>query len=445
MRLFPIIAAVLVVAAIYGFVFERERLLSMLPQPDAAEAQAEPAPAAPASADEEPAEAGAEQAVRVVAVHSAARPIDRAVIVRGQTEADRQVDLRAETTGQIISDPLRKGAFVEEGQVLCKLDPGTRQSVLTETRARLAEARSRVPEAEARSPEAQARVEEAKARLTESQSRLSEAEINFNAASRLSEDGFASETRVAATQAAVRGAEAAVVSARAGLKAAEAGLQTVAAGIESAKAGVQSAQAAVAAAEREIDRLTIKAPFSGLLESDSAELGSLLQPGGLCATVIRLDPMMLVGFVPETQVSRIELGAQAQAELASGDRVEGVVVFISRAADPETRTFRVEVEVPNRELSLRDGQTAEISISAEGTTAHLLPLSALTLNDEGTLGVRTVDADRRVAFHAVTLLRDTDTGVWLSGLPEAADVIVIGQEYVTDGVLVEPSFQEIGQ
>lgn len=446
MRLFPILAALVVIAAIYAFVFERERLLALLPQPEAA-AEADTAEA-PAPAEDQPAEATeteGQTVMSVVAVHSKARPIDRAVVVRGQTEADRQVELRAETTGQVVSEPLRKGSFVDEGEVLCELDPGTRESVLAEAQARLAEAQARVPEAQAKKPEAEARVEEADARLTEAESRLAEAEINANAASRLSEDGYASQTRVAATEAAVRGAEAGIVSARAGLRAAESGLDTVAANVEAAKAGVQSAQAAVASAKREIERLTISAPFSGLLESDSAERGSLLQPGSLCATVIRLDPMMLVGYVPETAVSRVEMGATARAELASGETVEGEVVFISRAADETTRTFRVDIQVPNPELSLRDGQTAEIEIAAEGTNAHLLPTSAMTLNDEGTLGVRTVGEDKLVSFVPVSLLRDTPNGAWLAGLPAEADVIVIGQEYVTDGVKVEPVFREVSQ
>ena len=446
MRLFPILAAILVIAAIYAFVFERDRVLALLPQPDATEeavADEAPAPAEDQGAGDDA--AAGEPAVSVVAVHSKARPIDRAVVVRGQTEADRQVELRAETTGQVVSEPLRKGSFVDEGEVLCELDPGTRESVLAEAQARLAEAQARVPEAQAKKPEAEARVEEADARLTEAESRLAEAEINANAASRLSEDGYASQTRVAATEAAVRGAEAGIVSARAGLRAAESGLDTVAANVEAAKAGVQSAQAAVASAKREIERLTISAPFSGLLESDSAERGSLLQPGSLCATVIRLDPMMLVGYVPETAVSRVEMGATARAELASGETVEGEVVFISRAADETTRTFRVDIQVPNPELSLRDGQTAEIEIAAEGTNAHLLPTSAMTLNDEGTLGVRTVGEDKLVSFVPVSLLRDTPNGAWLAGLPAEADVIVIGQEYVTDGVEVAPVFREVGQ
>ena len=195
-----------------------------------------------------------------------------------------------------------------------------------------------------------------------------------------------------------------------------------------------------AVAQKEIDQLTMTAPFSGLLESDSAELGSLLQPGDLCATIIQLDPVMVVGFVPETEVARVELGAKAAAELTSGEQIKGDVIFISRAADPTTRTFRVEIKVPNPDLRLRDGQTAKIVIAAEGTPAHLLPQSVLTLNNSGDLGVRIVTDESMAQFYPVTLIRDTAEGVWVSGLPDRADVIVIGQEYVTDGVPVIARF-----
>ena len=410
MRFFPILAAIVVSALIYVFIFQRDALTGG----ESADTGATPASdVTTESADN----TKAAEAIGVVALHSVARTIDNAVVLRGQTEADRQVELRAETSGQIISDPLRKGAFVEKGQLLCSLDPADREATLAEAQARLSEARSRIPEAEARLDEARARLEEAK--------------INDNAAAKLSEDGFASETRVAATKAAV--------------SAAMAGVETARSGLEGTRSGIQSAEAAVVAAEKEIERLSIRAPFDGLLESDTAEIGSLLQPGALCATVIQLDPIVLVGFVPETEVGRVELGARAGGRLAAGTQIEGKVTFLSRSADPETRTFRVEIEVPNSDLSLRDGQTAEIVIAAEGTNAHLLPQSALTLNNDGTLGVRLVTSEQTARFVPVTLLRDTVNGVWLAGLPDTADVIIIGQEFVTDGVPVAANYQEIGQ
>ena len=410
MRIAPIITAVLVSAALYVFVFERDRL-SSLTQGDTT-----PASVSSDTQTDEPTQADASDAdsgvVKVVVQKSQARMIDSAVILRGETQAARSVTVRAETSGQIINDPLRKGHVVTAGDILCQIDPGVRSSALADARARLASAQARIPETAARVAEANARLDEAR--------------INFNAANKLSETGFASETRVASAQAGVRSAEAAVATATSGL--------------EATKSAIQSAEAAVESAQKELDRVTITAPFGGLLETDTAELGSLMQPGAACATIVQLDPIKVVGFVPETALSRVTIGAPARAKLTGGRMVQGLVTFISRSADPVTRTFRIEIDVANTDQSISDGQTAEIVIAAEGDNAHLLPQSSLTLNDAGTLGVRIVVANT-ARFVPVTLVRDTIDGVWVTGLPAQADVIVIGQEYVRHGVRVAPTYQ----
>ena len=101
--------------------------------------------------------------------------------------------------------------------------------------------------------------------------------------------------------------------------------------------------------------------------------------------------------------------------------------------------------MPNADLSISDGLTAEIGIESAGADAHLIPQSALTLNDDGKLGVRTVEDDNMAGFKPVRLLRDTPEGVWVTGLPKTAQVIVIGQEYVVAGVPVAPTVKETEQ
>ncbi|EPX81993.1 putative Co/Zn/Cd efflux system membrane fusion protein [Salipiger mucosus DSM 16094] len=318
-----------------------------------------------------------------------------------------------------------------EGELLCELDPGTSGASLAEAQAQLAQARAQRPQVEARIPEAEAMLEQARAQVEE-------AEINLTAAEELSQGGFASRTRVASARAAQRTAEAAVSSAEAGLKSAQSGLE----GLE---AQIESARAAVARAQTVVDNLTIEAPFGGVLESDTAELGALMSVGAPCATVLQLDPVKLVGFVPETDVTRVETGARAGARLTGGQQVVGEVTFVSRQADATTRTFRVEVTLPNPDLALRAGQTAEIAIEAEGAKAHLLPQSAMTLDDTGAIGIRAVSDEGTARFMPVTVLRDTREGIWVAGLPDEVDVITVGQEYVTDGVTVDASFEEVLQ
>jgi multidrug efflux system membrane fusion protein len=405
MRLMPLFTAIVVSIALYALVFERESLLAF--------AQVE-------SGVEETIEDDVTlNPISVVAMTSQAVTVDSAVIMRGRTEAARQVTVASEISGLVISEPIRKGAFVDAGDLLCQLDPGTLAAQLAEGRARLAEAQGRVPEAQATVLEASARVREA--------------EINVNVARRLSEDGFASETRL--------------ISAEAALEAANAGVQRASSLVISAQAGIEGAQATVAADEREIERLNITAPFAGLLESDTSELGSLMQPGAPCATIIQLDPIKLVGFVPEASISQISVGAMAGARLTTGQEVVGQVTFLSRSADEQTRTFRVEVRVPNADQLIGDGQTAEIVVASDGRMAHLLPASSLTLDNDGAIGIRAIvtqdGSDIDIArFMPVGIMRDTIDGIWVTGLPDTVDVIVVGQEYVTDGVPVVATMQQ---
>lgn len=403
MRLMPLLSAIIVSLSLYALVFEREALMAF--------AQVDPSGTEVDGAED------TINPVSVVAVTSTAEVVDSAVILRGRTEAARQVTVASETSGQVISEPIRKGAFVEEGDMLCQLDPGTRAAQLAEASARLTEARGRVPEAQAALAEANARVREA--------------EINVNAARTLSQDGFASETRL--------------VSAEAALEAANAGVQRATSQISSAQAGIEAAQAGVAAIERDIESLSITAPFSGLLESDTAELGSLMMMGSPCATIIQLDPIKLVGFVPEASVGQVAVGAMAGARLSTGEQVTGQVTFLSRSADELTRTFRVEIRVPNADQKIGDGQTAEILVASDGRSAHLLPASSMTLDNDGNIGVRVVsnEGEQTIArFMPVGVLRDTVEGMWVTGLPETVDVIVVGQEYVTDGVPIRVTLEE---
>ncbi|WP_226622446.1 efflux RND transporter periplasmic adaptor subunit [Alloyangia pacifica] len=431
MKLISILTAILVAAALYAVVLDRERLMGWV-HGGAPEETSETVSDASEPTESAPAEA-APGAVSVMARHSQAQQIDDAVLLRGETRPSREVEVLSEASGRVISTPLRKGSLVEEGEVLCKLDPGTTGAALVEAEARLAEARAQRPQVEAALPEAEAVLAQAKAAVAE-------ADINLTAARELSQGGYSSRTSVASAEAKMRAAEASVRSA-------EAGLESARAGTDSLEASIQSAEAAVASARKAVENLTITAPFGGVLESDTAELGLLMSTTGnaTCAHVLQLDPIRLVGYAPEADVARIHLGARAGAQLTGGETRVGTVTFVSRQADETTRTFRIEVTLDNPDLTLRAGQTARILIEADGALAHLLPQSALTLNDAGRMGLRTVSAEQTAKFVPVSILRDTPEGVWIAGLPDSVDVITLGQEYVTDGVPVAPSYQEILQ
>ena len=203
---------------------------------------------------------------------------------------------------------------------------------------------------------------------------------------------------------------------------------------------LETAKASLARAEYEISKLIIKAPFAGILENNTAEIGSFLNIGSLCATIIDLSEIKLIGYIPELKIREISLGSDAYGTTVSGITTKGRVSFISKQADTVTKTFRVEILADNNDELIRDGETIEIRINLESNKAHLLPQSVLTLNDEGDLGVRTV-VNKTVEFFKVKILRDQKNGLLLTGLPDNVDVITVGQEFVVDGQQVNISYE----
>ena len=204
----------------------------------------------------------------------------------------------------------------------------------------------------------------------------------------------------------------------------------------SARTSTEVIRAEIKQLDIEIRRLEIRAPFAGVIGSDPAQIGSILQVGSPCATIVDPDPLRVVGFAPEFRIGGLKIGAPGRATLATGEGVEGTIVFIAQTADPATRTFRVDLSVPNPSYALRDEVTAEIAIPLGTRSAHTLPQSALTLNDDGEIGVMIVEGGK-AAFRKVSILQDNTDGVSLSGLGASAEVIVIGQEYVSEGTRVE--------
>ncbi|MEO8926118.1 MAG: efflux RND transporter periplasmic adaptor subunit [Caulobacteraceae bacterium] len=199
------------------------------------------------------------------------------------------------------------------------------------------------------------------------------------------------------------------------------------------QAGLDSASAEVRAAEVALRQVNIVAPFSGVFDHRDAEVGAYLAPGQSCGTVIELDPLLVVGDVPETQVGKLKVGAGATAKLVSGASVVGHVRFVAHDADPATRTYRIEVTAPNPGGAVQSGLSAEVKIGAGVGPAHLVPISALVLDAGGRQGVRYVAADGKVAFAPVTVLEETPGGVWISGLTGNLALITVGQSYVSEG------------
>lgn len=200
-----------------------------------------------------------------------------------------------------------------------------------------------------------------------------------------------------------------------------------------AQANLDAATAQVRAAEIALRQVEIRAPFAGVFDRRDAEVGAYLAPGQPCGVMIELNPLLVVGDVPETQAGSLRVGAPAQARLVSGQVLDGVIRYVARDADPATRTYRLEVAVANPGNAVRSGLSAELRVNAGAGAAHMIPVSSLVLDSRGRQGVRFVGADGRVGFAPVTVQEETPQGVWVSGLSGQVNVITVGQSFVAEG------------
>jgi membrane fusion protein, multidrug efflux system len=76
-------------------------------------------------------------------------------------------------------------------------------------------------------------------------------------------------------------------------------------------------------------------------------------------------------------------------------------------------------------------------IPAGVVLAYLVSPSLLTLDADGELGIKTVDAAGKVVFNRISIAQSGSNGIWVTGLPDQADIIVVGQGYVSAGQAVK--------
>jgi multidrug efflux system membrane fusion protein len=206
------------------------------------------------------------------------------------------------------------------------------------------------------------------------------------------------------------------------------------------EAQLKAAEATLAAAEAERDRGIVRAPWAGVVHDVAVEVGqaAFSFSGREIATIVAFDPMLAVVEVAERKLAGIKVGDPGEVKLVNGMTGSGRVRFVAKTATATTRTYRVEIELPNADAAIPDGITAEVAIPLAPVEATRVPRSALTFSSAGDLGVRVVvDAEGTVGFVAIAVIEDEHTHMWVAGIPDGARVIVQGQDFVREGQKVE--------
>lgn len=245
-------------------------------------------------------------------------------------------------------------------------------------------------------------IQERSVRVRESSELVKQRKIEYDAARKLIKQGFASDVRLAQTQSAY----------------------------ESARASLKRAQI-------DLGKTTVSAPFDGILGRRHVDVGDYVRVGDEITDIVDLSPLKIAVFVNEKEVVQLKKNNPAMLKFAGGEKRQGIVSFIAPAADMQSRTFRVEIEMDNTENQLPAGLTAQVDIEVLSKQAAKIPPSILTLNDDGAVGVKIIDNEGKAEFKAVEILEDTADHIWIKGLDDGARVVMVGQDFIISGQIVE--------
>ena len=235
-------------------------------------------------------------------------------------------------------------------------------------------------------------------RVVEAQAAVDQADIDYQGALKLKLKGYQSESAIAQT-----------------------------------KARLESTRATLEQTKINLAHTRIVAPFTGFIDDRPVEVGDYMDRNNICADLVEINPLKVVSRLSEREVVKVSIGSKAEVNLSTGQQKLGTVVYLSHLADPQTRTYEMEISLPNPDGQLRSGVASQVLVAADHVLAHRVPAALLALGDAGEAGLKIVDEHDRVQFVALTLVGDDGEGIWVTGLPPKVRIITVGQEYVSSG------------
>jgi len=208
-------------------------------------------------------------------------------------------------------------------------------------------------------------------------------------------------------------------------------------------AALESVKSDIKHLELDIENTLIRAPFDGILNTRYVEVGDYVDSGDNIAMIADLDPLIIRAHVTEQQITNLSVGQIAEVSLLKGPKLQGKVRYIASVGDDATNTFKIEVAIPNNlknnKAQLLAGFSSELSIALEETSAFKISPALLALDEQGNIGIKSVQ-NAIVQFTPIEIVKSESDGIWLTGLGEKADIIVLGQGFVRAGDRVDAIF-----
>jgi RND family efflux transporter MFP subunit len=210
--------------------------------------------------------------------------------------------------------------------------------------------------------------------------------------------------------------------------------------LDAADTQLKSAKATLDLVDYTARNANMKAPFAGIIASKNMEEGDMINPMmGMSQSILTLMDLSKVKIVvdaPAEEIEMIQIGQKCQVRISSrpGEIFKGEVYSKNLAADPLSKTFKVEIKVENPEMKIKAGVYADISIEyVSRDDVYLLPLSALLSGDKEVM----VDENGVARKRAVTVgLRNGSRFEVASGVQPDELVIVEGNYDLKDGTAI---------
>lgn len=153
-----------------------------------------------------------------------------------------------------------------------------------------------------------------------------------------------------------------------------------------AKANYEASQNSVEQLRNQLGKSTIKAPFSGIIDEILTEQGEVVSTGqNQLFRLVNLQNMYVEANVPENYLSKIQQGTEVIIEINSvGTKYDGHVRRISNTINPNNRTFKIEVAVPNEAGLIKPNQIATVRFNDyTNEDALIVPERTLQKNSQG--------------------------------------------------------------
>ena len=208
-----------------------------------------------------------------------------------------------------------------------------------------------------------------------------------------------------------------------------------------AKSNFEGQQSAVNQMQSQLAKTGVRAPFSGTIDNVLTEQGSVVSPGQTqLFRIVNLRDMYIKTDVPETYISSVTRGKKVKVNFpVLGMSIDAEIRQAGNFINPNNRTFKIEIDVPNKDNSIKPNLTARLRINDyTNENALLIPQNIISENAEGEQYIYVLKNKENNKAQAQRVIIKTgkiqgDVIEVLEGLKDGDEIIKEGARSVKDG------------